>query len=110
MVLIKVIKSDLVDIIASNCSDFGDAFLGIHVCLDGSLYSYLPHSCESFFIFSFSGMGDFTDDAGLYPDDVNYASFDVANHIVQNQECLDLEGVYTDSDGVEHDYKIVIED
>ncbi|MBB1333941.1 hypothetical protein [Pseudoalteromonas sp. SR41-6] len=106
---IFISKKDLIQAIEDNCSDFGNPFSGLYVDVEGCIAcTEKSSSGNSMAILTFSGMGEFVDENGLYADDENYDAAGVAKYIVEEGECLNLSGSLLSDDGSEIEYKFEI--
>jgi hypothetical protein len=105
MSTIKINKQDLIKAIAGGVSCFGDPFIGLFVSLSGELTC-----CEKNFagddlcLMSMSGMGEYVDDSGIFPQDSEYDAEAVAKYIVDDGNCLNHSAEVTQDDGTSIDY------
>lgn len=109
MKTVTINKQDLITSIESNCTSFGDPFLGLYVDVDGNIDCVeLSSSGNSMPILTFAGMGGFQDDNDLHADDENYDAIGVATYIVNDGECLKWSGSLLTDDGSEIEYKFEV--
>lgn len=106
---IVIKKEDLIDAIAGNYDEFGNPYKGLYVDLSGEIECADSSGAEDkVAIMTFSGMGDFTDENGLYNDHEDYNAGGVAEYIVDDGECLKWSGAIMNEDGEEVEYDIVV--
>lgn len=106
MKTVTINKQDLITWIESNCTSFGDPFLGLYVDVDGNIDCVEASSSGNLMpILTFAGMGGFQDDNDLHVDDENYDAIGVANYIVDDGECLKWFGSLLSEDGSEIECK-----
>ncbi len=102
---IKINKQDLIEAIESSTSSFGDAFISLFVSLSGELTC-----CEKDFagddlcLMSMSGMGEYVDESGIYPQDDGYDAEAVAKYIVDDGNCFNRSDIVIQDDGTSIEY------
>jgi len=104
MKTITISRTELVEVIYQNTESFGDPFKGVYTDINGHL-SVSEAQPELMPILSFSGVGEFVDFDGNYPQSENYEAQAVAEYIVDERDCLYEQGFLLQENGNEVEYK-----
>ena len=91
---INVSKQQLIEVIAESTKDFGSPFIAI--VIDDYGFSYCAEGKDSsdHIIMTLSGLEEYTDKNGNTVDSDDYDSEGVAEHIIDNENFINLELEY----------------
>jgi hypothetical protein len=100
MKAITVSKQQLIEVIESVSSNFGNSFIVIAVDNEGFVYSAEQVDSCDHVIMTIAGLGDYVDDAQIYPANEGYDSLGVATYIVEQEDFIKTSFEYDDEEHV----------
>lgn len=104
-------KKTLINAIAVSSIEFGHAFKGLYVNVNGCIQitdNVDAKSKDLMLLLLFSRMAEYTDDNGWYPNNENYDANAMAAHIVNDRDALLDSGKILKEDGKEVEYSFIL--